>query len=248
MFPRLSHRLLDKGWTPVQLDAGYSAVYAELIGNRDGHTDPFIRQRYVEGQRWRGVVEHYRASGQVLDLGAGDGAVELAFAASQHWKSFSVETEWNERVRELRGATGASIRRVIADAAHLPFRADMFQAVTLLETVEHLRHPREVAAEIRRVLDAGGVLLVTTPPRWRYALRPDPHFAIRGLVLLPPSLQRRFAAARGYTRADHYVDRIYSSTAQLADVFRDFALRDVLSRSRAPRRWFWDALVFQKKG
>lgn len=211
------------------------------------HAEAFITQRYIEGQRWRSVLDHYQSGGRVLDIGAGNGAIELAFAASERWRSFSVETEWNDTLRKLRDVTGAQLRRVVADATHLPFRANTFQAVTLLETVEHLHGPRAVAAEAERVLDQGGVLLLTTPPRWRYAVRPDPHFGIRGLVLLPPSIQRWVAARRGYTRPDHYVCRIYSSTSQLQRVFRGFALREVLTRSRAPRRWFWDAIIFQRQ-
>ncbi len=117
----------------------------------------------------------------------------------------------------------------------------------MLETLEHLHEPRAVAMETARVLQSGGALLVTTPPRWRYAFAPDPHFGIRGLVVLPPRLQRLFAARRGFSRADHYVHKIYGSTKQVAWTFRELALRSVLSRSRTPKRWFWDAILFLKK-
>jgi 2-polyprenyl-3-methyl-5-hydroxy-6-metoxy-1,4-benzoquinol methylase len=38
-----------------------------------------------------------------------------------------------------------------------------FNAVVLMEVIEHLRDPRPTLAEIRRVLKPGGILLVTTP-------------------------------------------------------------------------------------
>jgi SAM-dependent methyltransferase len=248
VFPRRRHALLDAQPVTASLDDFYLEAYAALLARHESHSSEFVTHRYIEGVRWRNVLEHYRAGGRVLDIGAGNGAIELAFAARSSWNSFSVETEWNDMFRDLRRATSSQLRRVVADATLLPFRPHTFQAITLLETIEHVRNPRAIASEASRVLDHNGLLMLTTPPRWRYALRPDPHFAIRGLVLLPPPMQRRIAWKRGYNRPDHYVDTIYSSIKQLQRVFREFRLLEVLSRSRAPRRWFWDAVVFEKSG
>jgi SAM-dependent methyltransferase len=247
LLPRRRHELLDGEQVAVSLDTQYSRTYAAVLERHESNPSDFLTHRYVEGLRWRNVLNHYTHGGRVLDVGAGNGAVELAFAASPSWHSFSIEAEWNDMFRELREASGGRVRRVVGDAAQLPFRANTFQTITLLETIEHVRDPERIALEAERVLDDDGLVMLTTPPRWRYAFRPDPHFAIRGLVVLPPAVQRSVAASRGYTRSDHYVDRIYSSTKQLARVFRAFVLREVLSRSRAPRRWFWDAVVFQKR-
>jgi SAM-dependent methyltransferase len=238
-FPRLKHPLLDAARPPLGNDVAYAAAYAATIEE----SDPFVTERFEEGRRWRGVLQHYNPGKRILDLGAGNGAVELAFATE--WSVFSVEVAWNDVVRRLRDKTGASLRRVIADAGALPFRDGAFDAVTCLETVEHLRDRRAAAEEIRRVVAHGGLLLVTTPPRLRYLLRPDPHFGIRGLLLLPPALQRAIAARRGFDRPDHYVDRIYTSVGQLRRLFRGFEVLEILSRSRLPRRWFWDAIVFR---
>ncbi len=212
-------------------------------------TDDFIRYRFDEGRRWRSVLRHYADSGKqerLLDVGAGNGAIELAFAADRAWSVFSIENAWDDIVRRLRDQSGAKLRRVIADASAMPFRDGSFAAVTCLETVEHLRRPRAVVSEIARVASPGAMLLLTTPPRLRFLFRSDPHFGIRGLLLLPARLQRAVASRRGFTRPDHYVDRIYTSVAQLQRLLRGFRLVEVLSRSRAPRRWFWDAIVFRK--
>lgn len=241
--PRLQHPLLDAERPHLGHDAAYAAAYAATIEEND----PFVSERFEEGRRWRAVLQHYRPGKRVLDLGAGNGAVELAFAAATDWSVVSVEVAWNDVVRALRDTTGAPLRRVLADADALPFRNGVFDAVTCLETVEHLHDRRAAAEEIRRVTANGALLLVTTPPRLRYLLRPDPHFAIRGLLLLPPPLQRAIAARRGFSRSDHFVDRIYTSVAQLRRLFRGFRVEEVLSRSRAPRRWFWDAVVFRRE-
>lgn len=110
-----------------------------------------------------------------------------------------------------------------------------------------MHEPASAGGEIDRVTKAGAILLIATPVRLRWLFRPDPHFAIRGLLLLPPRWQRVVAARRGFTQPEHYVDRIYTSARQIGGLFRAFRLREILSRSRAPRRWFFDAIVFTRR-
>lgn len=176
---------------------------------------------------------------RVLDVGGGNGAIELAMSAAA--TAVSVEALWNPIARVL------GVRRVIADAAAMPFRDGVFDGLLLLDTIEHFHDVPAISAEMARVARTNAILLVTTPPRLRWALRPDPHFAIRGLLLLPSALQRRIVERRGYIGTDHFVDRIYWSVPQLARRLREFAVHAVLSRSRSPRRWFWDAVVFRRR-
>lgn len=58
---------------------------------------------------------------------------------------------------------------VCADARHLPFADDAFDAVTLFDVLEHIREDRQAAREAMRVTRSGGVILVSTPNAdWRY--------------------------------------------------------------------------------
>jgi SAM-dependent methyltransferase len=236
--PRRRHPLLDAEVVAAPRDAENRARYFQAVR---GEEDVFVTQRYDEGCRWRQVLRHYGGARRVLDVGGGNGAIELAFAADPAAVVVSVDALWNDVARVL------GVRRVVADGAALPFRGAVFDAVLCLETIEHLAKPREVVGEIARVAAPEAVVLVTTPPKWRYAWRRDPHFGIRALTLWPPRLQRAIAARRGFADAHHYVDRIYASVTQLRRVFRGLAHVETLSRSRAPRRWFWDALVFRKR-
>jgi SAM-dependent methyltransferase len=235
-FPRRKHPLLDAAITPAAHDELYRAKYLKAIG---GERDVFVVNRYEEGCRWREVLSWEPALPGILDIGGGNGAIELAFSANGDFV-VSVDALWNQTACDLK------VKRVVADASQLPFRAAAFGTILCLETIEHVDKPQRVAGEIARVAADTAILLLTTPPKWRYAFAPDPHFGIRFLTLLPPRWQRRLAEKRGYGEAHHYVDRIYRSTAQLARLFADFSLTDVLSRSRSPRRWFWDALVFER--
>jgi SAM-dependent methyltransferase len=239
LLPRRIDPLLDVPRT-VPADAAREQQYLAAIGEE--RRDPFLASRYSEGIRWRGVLAAYLPPpARLLDIGAGNGAVELAMATGGY-SAVSVDTEWNATARAL----GA--RRVIADATALPFRERSFDAVLLLEAVEHLPRPAQVSAQAAGVLRTGGCVLVTTPPRWRFALRGDPHFGIPLLLLLPPSLQRAVAARHGFGQRHHYVARIYSSAPQVVRALAPLRLRAVLSRSRAPLRWFWDALLLVKSG
>jgi SAM-dependent methyltransferase len=239
--PRRKHPLLDAEVTPAPRDAELRVRYAAAVTSE---TDIFVTQRFEEGLRWREVALHFATNGalpRVLDVGGGNGAIELAFSGQPSSYVVSVDALWNSTAAAL------GVRRVVADGAALPFRSDAFDLVLCLETIEHVPDPRSVAREIGRVAAADAIILVTTPARWRYFLRPDPHFGIRGLTMLPPALQRSLAARRGFDEPHHFVDRIYGSVGQLRRVFRELVCEATLVRSRAPGRWFWDALVFRKR-
>ena len=233
IFPRRKHPLMDALLTPSARDYENESRYQAVVGTGDA----FVSARYAEGMRWRHVLDSYlRPRARLLDVGAGNGAIELALAAGDY-RVVSIEAEWNDDARRL------GVKRVVADAAALPFRAGCFDAALSLETIEHLADPRASSRELGRVLRDGATVLLTTPPRWRYVLAPDPHFGIRFLTLLPAGMQRRVAARHG---RDEYVDRIYGSVGQIARAMRPLRLTEVFSRSRMPQRWFWDALVFRR--
>jgi SAM-dependent methyltransferase len=237
LFPRLVHPLLDRTPAKLPADDDNARRYAEAI---EGMRDPFVVARYEEGRRWREVVLHYTGPRpRVLDVGGGNGAIELAMSAAAY--AVSVEALWNPIAHRL------GVRRVIARAEAMPFREGTFDAMVVLDTIEHFHDVEAISAEMARVARKDAVLLITTPPRLRWLLRPDPHFAIRGLLMLPSSVQRRIVERRGYRGEDHFVDRIYWSIPQLARRLREFRVADVLTRGRGPRRWWWDAVVMRRR-
>lgn len=52
---------------------------------------------------------------------------------------------------------------VCSDVEHLPFMESSFDAIVMLEVVEHTRSDKAALAEIRRVLKPGGILVLSTP-------------------------------------------------------------------------------------
>ena len=61
---------------------------------------------------------------------------------------------------------------VCGTATALPFRDHSFDAVTLFDVIEHIDDDAGAAAEVERVVNPGGYVLLTTPSEhWRY-----PHY------------------------------------------------------------------------
>jgi len=236
LFPRVVDPILDAPPAPLPEDAEIETRYQALIDRNDS----FREARYREGIRWRSVLRHFLPPpARVLDLGAGDGAIELALNIGGYVTT-SVDREWNTVAPRL------GVRRVIADAGALPFREETFAAVICLETIEHFTNARAACAEGSRVLRDGGRVVLITPSRLAWIFRRDPHFGIRFLLMLPSSMQRRIAARRGFDQPHHFVDRIYTSAASIAKLFPCCRIERTMTRSRLPRRWFWDALVLRK--
>src|SRR5436309_3643487 len=81
VFPRVVDSILDAPPRPLPEDEAIETRYQALIDRND----PFREARYREGIRWRGVLNHFvPPPARVLDLGAGDGAIELALNAGQY--------------------------------------------------------------------------------------------------------------------------------------------------------------------
>ncbi|MEA2165030.1 MAG: hypothetical protein QOK37_3157 [Thermoanaerobaculia bacterium] len=231
-------------------DAEFADAYQRAIAADADASLPFLRERYREGIRWRNVLDGLLPSSssalRVLDAGSGNGAVALAMTATGRHVAVGADLLLNDTARRL--FRGTSAYAIAASGAALPFANDTFDAVLCLETIEHIPTDglHHFANELTRVLRPGGIILLTTPPRLRFLVARDPHFGIRGLLLMPPAMQRRIAAKRGFGESYHYVGRIFTSSAAIARLFPACTM-EVLSRSRAPKRIAWDALVLKKK-
>jgi len=155
----------------------------------------FVKQRFAEGLELIGYfASKYGDSPlRILDLGAGAGGVSIALASEKRFRVTAVDVVMSPDMVDLSGAA-APLRNptyVIASADALPFANASFDAVLCLETIEHLPKPEPAAREMMRVLESGGLVMITTPARFRWLTKPDPHYQIRGLALLPDFLQRK---------------------------------------------------------
>lgn len=231
-------------------DAEFAATYQRATAADADAKLPFLRERYREGIRWRNVLDALLPSSssrlRVLDAGSGNGAVALAMTATGRYSAVGADLILNPTARSLFRGTAA--HAVAGSGTALPFADASFDAVLCLETIEHIPADalHHFANELTRVLRPGGIILLTTPPRLRFLFARDPHFGIPGLLFLPPAVQRSVAATRGFGASHHYVGRIFTSSGAIARLFPDCTM-EVLTRSRAPKRIAWDALVLKKK-
>jgi 2-polyprenyl-3-methyl-5-hydroxy-6-metoxy-1,4-benzoquinol methylase len=108
------------------------------------------------------------AGERVLDVAAGSG--NAAIAAARRDASVTA-TDIVEPLlaaaTERAAIDGLSIATAVADAQELPFEDESFDVVVAGELLEHLRDPRRVVGEIRRVLRPGGRFVGSVPNFFR---------------------------------------------------------------------------------
>jgi len=110
----------------------------------------------------------FAAGKPVLDAGCGTGygCTEMAPDA-QRVAGIDVASDAISYAREHSAAP--NVRYAQASATAIPFNSASFQLITAFEVIEHLTDWRALLAEARRVLDADGLFLVSTPNRLYYA-------------------------------------------------------------------------------
>ncbi len=104
---------------------------------------------------------------RVLDAGAGEGRYASLFSAQRYCGvDLGVgDPAWNYTHLD-----------VMADLAALPFRDGVFAAAVNIVTLEHVREPARVLAEIARALAPGGRLLLVVPQEWEVHQSPNDYF------------------------------------------------------------------------
>ena len=120
----------------------------------------------------RKLAEIVRALGptkgcRCLDLGSDNGVVSLLLREQGgSWASGDL-TE--EAVASIRGLVGDDVHRVSGES--LPFGNAMFDAVAVVDMLEHVPDERAFILELSRVTRPGGVLVVNTPHHRETLLR-----------------------------------------------------------------------------
>jgi len=103
----------------------------------------------------------------VLDAGAGEGSYKTFFAR-QRYVGVDLgigDSTWNYRALDA-----------IANLEALPFPRNTFDAMVNIVTLEHVREPGAVLAELARVVKPGGRLLLVVPHEWEEHQQPHDYF------------------------------------------------------------------------
>jgi SAM-dependent methyltransferase len=107
------------------------------------------------------------AGSRVLDAGAGEGGYRAYFTAQRY---IGLDLGVGDAAWDYSGLD------VVGDLAALPFPAGAFEASLNVVTLEHVREPGRVLAEIARTLAPGGAFLLIAPHEWEEHQQPHDYF------------------------------------------------------------------------
>ncbi len=103
-------------------------------------------------------VEKFCGPGRLLDVGSGLGYM-LEAARARGWEAVAVDPS-PYSVQQAREKGFEAHRGLLEE---LSFPQASFDAISLLQVVEHLIDPRALLAECKRLLKPGGAILIETP-------------------------------------------------------------------------------------
>lgn len=155
---------------------------------------------------------------RILDAGCGSAGVMLALSCEEKFKVYGVEIFIHDEILKLRSKTGIPLYFSIADIRNLPFEDNFFDWVLFLDTIEHIKIPSIACKEIYRVLKKGGYCMITTPPRFKYLLKKDPHFGIFGLLMFPTRIQK-FISKKIFKIENYDVEKTFFSPFSILKLF-----------------------------
>jgi O-antigen biosynthesis protein len=156
----------------------------EWTGERCVPWAPDVQVVYEHFHRYLWAREHV-AGRRVLDLGSGEGfGAALLSESASHVVGIDVDARTIEHSKL--NYAGSNLEFHVGTAVDLSaFEDDSFGAVVAFEVIEHVREQEHVLAEVARVLQADGLLLISTPDRRAYGeARSEPNpFHARELSL-----------------------------------------------------------------
>ena len=216
----------------------------------------FAAGRLNEGREVGGwLLGELKRPLRILDIGAGNGGVAHGAGNFKDIDLHAIDIVPNPAFREYRRRLDADLVTQTVGSGHaIPFRDDTFDVVLCLETLEHIEDPQSLGREIMRVLKPGAMCMVMTPARVKYLFRADPHFGIRGLLLLPDGLQKLLVARLLRRTRDYDVVHTFWSLRGIASLFPGHREVEPLFNKPLPpgtvwytfRRWLWDRVLIWK--
>lgn len=132
----------------------------------------------------------------VLDLGSGYGGISVAVSQVGALAT-GIDIDFKRLI-------GARIRTLCDHPFHLaqgsgeelPFRNCLFDLIICNDVLEHVSSQEQLLSEIARVLKPRGWLYLEFPNRLSPDnLIKDPHYGLRGISVLPPSLGRWYVVS-----------------------------------------------------
>ena len=165
---------------------------------------------------------------RVLDLGCRDGALTQAYAAGNEIVGVDAD---REALAEA-GKLGIETRWADLDEP-LPFEDASFDVVVAGELLEHLRDPRRLVEEARRVLRPGGTFVASVPNAYR--LKNRLRFLLGRRVEDDPTHLQLFSPADVRTLLDGFEDlQVHFIAGRLVPLHARLFANDIVFVGRKP--------------
>ncbi len=141
------------------------AAWASPIGSMLYDNAQSVSRRLISAWRLPVWWLDIPPGGIALDVGSGPGNVtaSLARAAGDGGLALGVDISESMLARAVRSEAGSQVGFLRADAQRLPFRDNIFDAVTSFAVLQLIPSPAAALAEMARVLKPGGRLAVMVP-------------------------------------------------------------------------------------
>ena len=205
---------------PKYFVKGENAEGETLCGYPGNYLDnaPNIEEKFTQVL---GHVERYVPTGALLDVGAGPGLL-VKVARERGWDAVGVDlNEW--AVRHARETLEVDVRQGPLGAQG--FERAAFDAVTMMDLIEHLPAPQAAIEEVAELLKTDGCAAILTPDagslptrilgsRWPEVRRPGEHLVLFSVDGLSRLLGRHGLVACGW----HSIGKTASMRTLLADV------------------------------
>jgi len=115
-------------------------------------------KRFPHWKEMLKLIRQYRKRGRLLDVGCAYGL--LVNEASRHFESYGIDIS-RFAVKKSKKHCKGNISR--ASAVSLPFKDESFDAITVVDALEHVSDYDKCLKDIVRALKEGGVLLLQLP-------------------------------------------------------------------------------------
>ncbi len=118
-----------------------------------------FRHRIVFRERWGLIGE----TGQHLDVGCGNtsymSAIKKDWLIGERIQSLGIDVDFEA----IKNAKDLGCSAYVADSENIPFAENIFNIVTMRQTLEHMPDPLKTLREIFRVTKRGGIIVVEVP-------------------------------------------------------------------------------------
>lgn len=142
---------------------GAQALAAHYNGNESSRTQYYLDAEPADRRSFAVVLEAverlHPGRGRLLDVGPNVGTC-LVLARERGWEVAGVEIN-AEAARHCREARGLDVRAGTLDDC--PFPKASFAAILMGDVIEHLPDPRRALAQVRELLQPGGLVAISTP-------------------------------------------------------------------------------------